>query len=141
MSPADSQIHGAFLLAHKSLRTALDLGKSADVAMGTANIAIKDVGSALLSLSLLEYNLKGLRVNINPVQPVTKDTDVVVPTGLVVAHEPQDQGGVEGTEGGGPQGEQMPDELAEIPDEELEGCEEVEDPAEDSKLNLFVQIL
>ena len=37
MSPADSQIHGAFALAHKSLRTALDLGKSVDVAMNTAN--------------------------------------------------------------------------------------------------------
>ena len=72
---------------------------------------------------------------------VSKDTDVVVPTGLVVGHEPQDQGGVEGDEGGGPQGEQMPDELAGIPDEELEGLEEEEDPAEDSKLNLFVQIL
>ena len=60
---------------------------------------------------------------------------------MVVAHEPQDQGGVEGSKGGGPQGEQIPDELAGIPDEELEGLEEVEDPAEDSKLNLFVQIL
>ena len=70
MSPAVSQIHGVFLLAHESLRTALDLGKSADVAIGTANMALKDVGSVVLSL--LECNLNGLRITINPVQLLVK---------------------------------------------------------------------
>ena len=136
MSPAVSQIHGVFLLAHESLRTALDLGKSADVAIGTANMAIKDVGSVVPFPSGVQP--KWFKNNHKPSATVSKDKDVVLPTGLVVAHEPQDQGGVEGAEGGGPQGEQIPGELAGIPDEELEGLEEVEDPAEDSKLNLFV---
>ena len=94
MSPADSQIHGAFLLAHKSLRTAFDLGKSADVAMGTANIAIKDVGSVVPFPSGVQP--KRFKSKHKPSATVSKDKDVVVPTGLVVAHEPQDQGGVEG---------------------------------------------
>ena len=74
---------------------------------------------ALLSLSILECNLKGLKSKHKPSATVSKNPDVVVPTMLVVAHEPQDQGGVEGAEVGGPQAEQIPDELAGIPDEEL----------------------
>ena len=46
--------------------------------------------------------------------------------------EPQDQGGVE--LGEVPEGAGDPDNLEAIPDEELEGLEEVEDPGEQSKL-------
>ena len=104
--------------------------------MGTGNIAIKDVGSVVPFPSGVQP--KRFKSKHKLSATVSKDKDVVLPTGLVVAHEPQDQGGVEGAEGGGPQGEQIPDELVGIPDEELEGLEEVEDPVEDSKLNLFV---
>ena len=63
----------------------------------------------------------------------------------MVAHEPQDQGGVAGAEGGdgAPEGEAQPqgvtednpdpDNLAAIADEELEGLQDVEDPDEESK--------
>ena len=111
----------------------MDLGKSADVAVGTANIAIKGVGSVVPLPSGVQP--KRFKSKHKPNATVTKDTNVVVPTGLVIAQKPQDQGGVKGVEGGSPQGEQMPDELAGIADEELE------DPAEESKFNLFVWIL
>ena len=44
MTPVNSQIHSAFVLAHKHLRAALDLGHSANVAVGAAQIAVHDVG-------------------------------------------------------------------------------------------------
>ena len=63
----------------------------------------------------------------------------IVSTGLVAnVSEPQDQGGVE--EGQVLEGAvdapnpQDPDELAAIPEEELEGLEQVDDPDEESKV-------
>ena len=62
MTPVNSQIHSPFGLAHKHLRAALDLGHSANVAVGAAHITVHDVGP--VSLSLLECNLKNLKVDI-----------------------------------------------------------------------------
>ena len=123
MTPVNSQIHSACVLAHKHLRAALDLGHSANVAVGAAQIAVNDVGCGV--------SLKSRHKT--PVATVSKIPPVVVPIGLV-AHEPQDQGGVEGAEGGdgAPEGEAQsqgvtednpdPENLAAIPNEELEGC-------------------
>ena len=70
----------------------------------------------------------------------------IVPTGLVAnVSEPQDQGGVQ--EGQVPEGPvnvpepQDPDELAVIPEEELEGLEDVYDPQDESKIKPYQQIL
>ena len=71
--------------------------------MGTANIAIKDVGSVVPFPFGVQP--KRLKSKHKPSATVSKNPDVVVPTELVVSHEPQDQEGVEGAEGGGPQGE------------------------------------
>ena len=55
---------------------------------------------ALVSLSLLECNLKKFKSrHKTPTATVSKIPPNVVPTGLV-AHEPQDQGMVAGAEGG-----------------------------------------
>ena len=132
MTPVNSQIHSAFVLAHKHLRAALDLGHSANVAVGAAQITVHDVGPGVS----LPPGVKPKRFKSRhktPVSTVSKIPPVVVPTGLV-AHEPQDQGGIAGAEGGdGAPGDEAqhqgvtednpdPDNLAVIPDEELEGC-------------------
>ena len=44
MTLVNSQIHSAFVLSHKHLRAALDLGHSANVAFGAAQIKVHDVG-------------------------------------------------------------------------------------------------
>ena len=44
MTPVNSQIDSAFVFSHKHLRTALDLGHSANVAVGAAQITVHDVG-------------------------------------------------------------------------------------------------
>ena len=54
MTPVNSQIHSAFVLAHKHLRAALDLGHSANVAVGAAQITVHDVGPGCLSPSWSE---------------------------------------------------------------------------------------
>ena len=142
MTPVNSQIHSAFVLAHKHLRAALDLGHSANVAVGGAQIAVHDVGPGV-SLPPRVKPKKFKSRHKTPAATVSTNPPVV-PIGLV-AHEPQDQGGVAGNEGGdgAPEGETQPqgvtednpdpDNLAAIADEELEGLEDVEDPDEESK--------
>ena len=64
MSPPNSQIHGASMLVHKSISTALNLEGSASYAMGTADIAVKDVGPPIpLPSGTVPKNPK---VSINP---------------------------------------------------------------------------
>ena len=143
MTPVNSQIHSAFGLAHKHLRAALDLGHSANVAVGAAHITVHDFGPGV-SLPPGVQPKKFKSRHKTPTATVSKISPNVVPTGLV-AHEPQDQGGVEGEECtcGAPEGEAQtqvvtednpdPDNLAAIGEEELEGLEYVADPDEKSK--------
>ena len=143
MTHVNSQIHSAFVLANKHLRAALDLGHSANVAVGTAHITVHDVGPGV-SLPPGVQPKKFKSRHKTPTATVSKIPPNVVPIGLV-AHELQDQGGVAGAEGtyGAPEGEAQPqvviednpdpDNLASIADEELEGFEDVADPDEESK--------
>ena len=147
MMPVNSQIHSAFVLAHKHLRAALDLWHSANVAVGAAHITVYDVGPGV-SLPPGVQPKKSKSRHKTPTATVSKIPPNVVPTGLV-AHEPQDQGGVAGAEGGygAPEGEAQPqvvsednpdpDNLASIANEELD----VADPDEESKFEYCKQIL
>ena len=136
MSPPSSQLHSAFLLAQKHIRAAFSLGQSADCAVGTANITVSDIGpgvSFLPSVKPKKFKSRHLPTSTQ------SSANPMVPTGLVAnVSEPQDQGGVK--EGQVPEGAvdapnpQEPDELAAIPEEELEGLEEVYDPQEESKV-------
>ena len=47
MSPVNSQLNNAFVLVHKHLRAALDLGHSTNTAVGTADITVHDFGSSI----------------------------------------------------------------------------------------------
>ena len=100
-----------------------------------------------MMLALVSLSPPG--VQKTPTATVSKIPPNVVPTGLV-AHEPQDQGGVAEAEGGdgSPEGkaqpqivsEDNPDNLASIADEELQGLEDVADPDEESKFQYCKQI-
>lgn len=136
MTPPSSQLHSAFLLAHKHLRAAFNLGQSADCAVGTADITVPDIGPGI-SLSPGVKPKKFKSRHKTPIATVTSKTPVVS-TGQ---SEPQDQGGV--ATAGAPEGDTQPqgvtednpdpDNLAAIADEELEGLEDVDDPDEESK--------
>ena len=144
MTPANSQIHSAFVLAHKHLRAALDLGYSANVAVGAAHIAVPNIGPGV-SLPPGVQPKKFKSRHKTPASTVCKNPNpIAVSTGLV-AHQPQDFGGVKGAEGdatgGGTEGDTQaeavteadPDNLEGISEKELEGLEEVDDPDEESK--------
>ena len=105
MTPVNSQIHSAFVLAHKHLRAALDLGHSANVAVGAAQITVHDVGPSVY----LPPAVKPKKFKSRHKTTVAQIPPVVVPTGLA-DHESQDQGGVEGAEDGdgAPEGEAQP---------------------------------
>ena len=89
MTPVNSQIHSAFGLAHKHLRAALDLGHSANVAVGAAHITVHDVGPGVSLPPGVQPKIFKSR-HKTPTATVSKIPPNVVPTGLV-AHEPQDQ--------------------------------------------------
>ena len=139
MVPQNTQINSAFVLAKKHLRAALDLG-------GSANVTVQDVSSGIPGPSRVVPKKFKSRYK-PPTATITSETvkTPVVSTGQT---EPQDQGGVAtaGAEGGAtegaatgdsqPQGED-PDNLQDIPDEELEGLEDVDDPDEESKLKFL----
>ena len=135
MSPP-SQLHSAFLLAQKHIRAAFSLGQSADCAVGTANITVSDISPGVSfppSVKPKKFKSRHLPTSTQ------SSANPIVPTGLVAnVSELQDQGGVE--EGQVPEGTvdapnpQDPDELSAIPEEEMEGLEEVYDPQEENKV-------
>ena len=88
MTPQNSQINSAFVPAKKHLRAALDLRGSANVAIGTANITVQDVGPGISVPPRVVP--KKFKSRHKPSASVTSKTPVVS-TGQT---EPQDQGGV-----------------------------------------------
>ena len=143
MSPPSSQLLSAFLLAQKHIRPAFSLGQSADCAVGTTNITVSYIDPDVSfppSVKHKKFKSRHLPTSTQ------SSANPMVPTGLVAnVSEPQDQGGVE--EGQMPEGAvdapnpQDPDELAALPEEELEGLEEVYDPQEESKVKPCKKIL
>ena len=129
MSPPNSQIHDAFMLVHKSISTALNLGGSASCAMGTADIAVKDVGPPIP----LPFVTKRFKSKHKPTSTLYKPTDVV-PTSIVAHEGAEPVMEPQGTQGEGTAKPGDPGDLEAIGDEELEGLEEVDGPEEDSKL-------
>ena len=142
MTPQNSQINTAFVLAKKHLRAALDLGGSANIAIGTADVTVQDIGPGISGPSRMVP--KKFKSRYKP--PTSTVKTPVVSTGQT---EPQDQGGVAtaGAEGGAAEGGTQPqvedpDNLKDIPDEELEGLEDVDDPDEESKFqSLYMNIV
>ena len=135
MTPQNSQINTAFVLAKKYLRAALDLRGSANVAMRTANVTVQDVSSGIPGPSTATVTSETVKTS-------------VVSTGQ---RKPQGQGGVAtaGAEGGAAEGDTQPqggnpdpEKLQEIPDEELKGLEDVDDPDKQSKFqSLYTNIV
>ena len=107
----------------RNIRAAFSLGQSAECAVGTANITVSDIDPGVSfppSVNPKKFKSRHLPTSTQ------SSANHIVPTGLVTnVSEPQDQGGVE--EGQVPEGAvdapnpQDPDELAAIPEEELEG--------------------
>ena len=136
MSPPSSQLHSAFLMAQKHIRAAFSLGQSADCAVGTADVTVCDIGPGVS----FPPGVKPKKFKSRHLPTSTQSSaNPFVPTGLVAnVSEPQDQGGVQ--EGQVPEcavdapEPQDPDELAAIPEEELEGLEDVYDPQDESKV-------
>ena len=104
MTPQNSQINTAFVLAKKHLRGALDLGGSANIAIETADVTIQNIGPGISGPSRVVPKKFKSRYK-PPTATVTSETvkTPVVSTGQT---EPQDQGGVApaGAEGGAAEG-------------------------------------
>ena len=131
MSPPNSQIQGAFMLGHKSISTALNLRGSASCAMGTEDIAVKDVGPPIpLPSGTVPKRFKSKH---KATSTLSKPTEVV-PTGIVAHEGAEPVMEPQGTQGKGAAKPGDPDDLEVIGDEELEGLKEVDEPEEESKL-------
>ena len=108
MTPQNSQINSAFVLAKKHLRAALDLGGSANIAIGTADVTVQDIGPGISGPSRVVPKKFKSRYK-PPTATVTSETvkTPVVSTGQT---EPQGQGGVAtaGAEGGAAEGDTQP---------------------------------